>query len=516
LKENSSAREEANLATWREEKTQLREEKTQLREEKILLLKQQERQADVGDRSSSSTWRRPSIAKTVSGASAKDQTEVVSGLYSIIDVPATFKCVQAFDHPTGVHVAASTSIVSEVQRSPHYLPEQLTSGERKLEGEEAMHSRFFSAFHRWWTSLDQNAYPVLWFHEHRLYTLSKIDVIGYFNVQQPEQHLQPAVLIEFVLESTTTFEKKLAQLQAQARNACHVCHSQSLPCFLGVLIDPSSFKFEVHAFVGAEAASLADVMLVRGGRAGLPALLSLLQVWSSHLHSLKLTDALCKPAGHCNQRVRIHQGLRRVLKEYDYRSDVTGRPEVSEHDRRRPPSQELLDAGMLPNATLEISTPSLSVLAYDYIPGSHVACNSAQFVEAGLQLRSLHRMGYVHGDVRESNIVFSDGGNDARLIDFDFCRKQEDRPVYVSNFNTDIDDGKRHPHADSGSPLQFTHDWFALHAVMLLYSPADDDDDDDDEVADQWQSLLTAVHGGHVAEGHSGMSFSLKRSEPCT
>lgn len=76
--------------------------------------------------------------------------------------------------------------------------------------------------------------------------------------------MQPAVLIKFVLESMTTFEKKLTQLQAQARNACHVCYSQSLPRFLCVLIDPSSFKFEVHAFVGAEAASLADVMLVPG------------------------------------------------------------------------------------------------------------------------------------------------------------------------------------------------------------------------------------------------------------
>jgi hypothetical protein len=246
----------------------------------------------TGSRSAPSIWRRPSVAKKVSGASTKDQQEVLSKTYSIIDVPGTFECLQAFYDVASdddVLQTAAASIERAVLRCPEFQSENLSGGAQKLEGEEAMHSRFFSAFHLWWASLDQESHPVLWFHEHRLFTLSKVDAIGFFNIEQPEQHLQPAVLMEFVLETTTPFHKKLAQLQAQARNACHVSHNDLLPHFLGVLFDPSTFKFEVHAFVGAEEKSLADVILVRGNRAQLPALLSLLQTWCSKLRTLPIS-----------------------------------------------------------------------------------------------------------------------------------------------------------------------------------------------------------------------------------
>jgi serine/threonine protein kinase len=58
----------------------------------------------------------------------------------------------------------------------------------------------------------------------------------------------------------------------------------------------------------------------------------------------------------------------------------------------------------------------LLVLSSPRIPGQHYATSVQQLLDAVNELENLHAAGYVHGDIRAYNIIFSDSG--ARLIDF--------------------------------------------------------------------------------------------------
>jgi hypothetical protein len=457
----------------------------------------------VGGQASINTgWDRPPVATKVSGAKLSDQRAFIASGFSIVDIPQLFPCLQAFYavHIDAAHTIAAENIIDVVTSGPQFESKELIAGHAKGEGEVSLHSRFFTAFVQWWSKLEST---VLWFHEHRLYTESQVDMMGFIDVRKPERYMQPTVLVEFVLESTTPFAKKVAQLQAEARNACHVGHKSHPALFLGVLIDPSTIKFELHAFTSADRQSLADVVVVSGGKGDLSRLLALLQTWCSAAHILPAgATALSIPDKPSYKNVRINQGQQLVLKEYDYRSDVITRSKVDPVDRRRALPQSLIAAGVLPNAKLVVSAESVSILQYTHTTGSHTACSAAQFLQVAKQLRRLHELGYVHGDVREANIVFSAGTDAAQLIDFDMCRlADKECELYASNFNVDIDDGARHIEAKPGLRLFPTHDWFGLRAIMKLYTSVQVND---------WKALITSID----SEREPVVSFPCSRSEP--
>ncbi len=83
------------------------------------------------------------------------------------------------------------------------------------------------------------------------------------------------------------------------------------------------------------------------------------------------------------------------------------------------------------------------------------------FTGALVCLRDLHTHGFVHGDVREDNIIFTDDGV-SHLIDFELARKEGTRyPVcYVNTFE------ERHDHAQADAIMKKDHDVYAIKTFM--------------------------------------------------
>jgi hypothetical protein len=453
-------------------------------------------------------WACPPVAKKVSGANASDHQGAITFGFGIVDVPWALPALETYFRND--EEKAADSIFNAVDRPPRYEEAQLKGGHSKLEGEEPMHSRFFSAFHKWWcvTMPDSN---VVWYHEHRLYTTSTIDMVAFFTSDHPVFCLTPAVLIEFTLESTTAFNKKIAQLHSEARNACHVFSDDLLPAFLGILIDPSTFKFEVHAFHGSSNRQLADILLVRGKKQEVGQLLSMLKEWCSKFISLsRRNQFLTARKKQDTSRLRINKQDGIVLKEFDYRSDITCRGVVHPSDRRVPIPAPLRAAGLLPDARLIVDGENVAVLQYTYMAGGHIAMSSIQFVAIAMQLLQMRKLGFVHGDVRESNIIFDDQGNRANLIDYDMCRCEGSK--YISTFNCNIDDGARHPDAIAGGRMEYVHDTFALASIMTLYEV------ESEESRASWHALINLVEGGKL-DNLPQVNVQLVRSklrEECT
>jgi serine/threonine protein kinase len=149
-----------------------------------------------------------------------------------------------------------------------------------------------------------------------------------------------------------------------------------------------------------------------------------------------------------------------------------------------------------------VDGPDVAVLQYKYIPGNHKASSGIQFLRILEQVSFLHKDKFVHGDIRESNIVFA--GNDvATLIDFDLSRKAGQ--PYVSNFNVDINDGKRHESAQPFQPMNYVHDYFALAEVMKLYESKDD--------TTNWQALIRKTAEMKDVNDDDKWNISLSRIE---
>ena len=112
----------------------------------------------------------------------------------------------------------------------------------------------------------------------------------------------------------------------------------------------------------------------------------------------------------------------------------------------------------------------VNILSYPFIPGSHSPPTSAQLRAVLRSVISLHKAGYVHGDIRASNIVFCPSSGSSQLIDFDYCG-EEGKARYPPFFNPIISDGKRHDGASSGALLRKEHDYFALASAFSQFQP---------------------------------------------
>ena len=84
------------------------------------------------------------------------------------------------------------------------------------------------------------------------------------------------------------------------------------------------------------------------------------------------------------------------------------------------PNLDLLNSvGGYSDVLVEEVTSTLSVLKYRYISGDHKPTKLTKFRGVVQMLVKLHDQGYVHGDVRLQNIVFTE--NNSVLIDFDLA-----------------------------------------------------------------------------------------------
>jgi len=130
-------------------------------------------------------------------------------------------------------------------------------------------------------------------------------------------------------------------------------------------------------------------------------------------------------------------------------------------------------------------------LQHPWRRGTHTARWVGQLRTLYTELRVLHRANYVHGDVRNWNLIFDAQENCvAWLLDFDFAKKWGLR--YVLGYNWDLPERQAlAPAPENPAPnMHPRHDLFALGSVMQGYTL----DTDVDEEQAKWASLLALLH----------------------
>lgn len=119
----------------------------------------------------------------------------------------------------------------------------------------------------------------------------------------------------------------------------------------------------------------------------------------------------------------------RVLKTFDYRGC-----DAAEDQRRTIDfNLEYLEG------RVEGQIDDFVLISYPFVHGTHQASTVAQFLQVLEQLHCLHLRGNCHGDIRGSNIVFSNDGQ-SKVIDFDFAGKSGEKR-YPKGYNPKIEDG---------------------------------------------------------------------------
>ncbi len=100
----------------------------------------------------------------------------------------------------------------------------------------------------------------------------------------------------------------------------------------------------------------------------------------------------------------------------------------------------------LPDAEVEDVSKDkrFQCLRYSFRKGQHKPSHKRQFVPLINILVLIHRQGYVHSDIRVTNLIFSSNAKDAWALDFDLAGTVS--TCYPSNFNH-FDISERHQSA---------------------------------------------------------------------
>lgn len=148
-----------------------------------------------------------------------------------------------------------------------------------------------------------------------------------------------------------------------------------------------------------------------------------------------------KPAViHCKER-------NMVLKFYDT-------------DFEQPPKEELLKAVDLPRASLRSLNDRIKILECEYVRGVNYPWNIHQVTALLQKIHQLHSLGFVHGDIRYINLIFTE--DNAYILDLDMAAVENEH--YRSGYNSDIKE--RHPEAMAEQPMKKSHDRYSLHFII--------------------------------------------------
>lgn len=134
--------------------------------------------------------------------------------------------------------------------------------------------------------------------------------------------------------------------------------------------------------------------------------------------------------------------------------------EVIKKNQRQPPPLELLQALGDPyiNWKVEKGPFGMSTLSYDHIDGSSDKPSVKGWLKILKQVKLMHNLGYIHGDLLPRNALFN--GDNGYLIDFDLSRKEGEN--YVAAYNSRDFRCCRHDDAQRNEPMKKDHDLFAL------------------------------------------------------
>ena len=154
----------------------------------------------------------------------------------------------------------------------------------------------------------------------------------------------------------------------------------------------------------------------------------------------------------------------RVFVHNNYRNDqkVVKKIFDTQDDEFLSPNADLMIKCGINEATVESMSidERFVLLSYPHIAGDHSPYRLQQFTGVMKMLQTLHTAGYVHGDVRMKNIVFTK--DSSWLIDFDLAKKEGNFYPLRYNFFAEM----RHPNAKRLLMMRKIHDRYALYLVM--------------------------------------------------
>ena len=103
---------------------------------------------------------------------------------------------------------------------------------------------------------------------------------------------------------------------------------------------------------------------------------------------------------------------------------------------------------------------------YTYIEGDNIPRHLRQFIMIIKTLGEIHKLGYVHGDIRRSNLIFCDDSETAHIIDYDLTAKEG--TLYPVGYNTTAE-CVRHPNAKPSWKMDKIHDRYSLSMIITEY-----------------------------------------------
>lgn len=163
---------------------------------------------------------------------------------------------------------------------------------------------------------------------------------------------------------------------------------------------------------------------------------------------------------------------------------------IDEKNRRWTPSREVLRALGEPYSSWKVEDGpcGIKILVYEFIDGKNRPESQTGWMQVLKQVKVIHSLGFVHGDLLPRNLIFS--GSDGNVIDFDLMREQGQ--PYVSGYNRDFPP-YRHSGAGAGKPMKKEHDFWALVQMSKEYF----------DLPDNWQvenlsGLLSYFEGNQV------------------
>jgi serine/threonine protein kinase len=137
-------------------------------------------------------------------------------------------------------------------------------------------------------------------------------------------------------------------------------------------------------------------------------------------------------------------------------------------------SNELIGFGATPSGSFDklehlfASQGQLQIVETPFEEGAHVCTSSSQAVSLIQELKSLHKKGFSHGDIRAYNCVFSETGS--HLIDFDFGG-HAGTVTYPEGYQTLLQDGTRISDMvlERDRVIYKWHDVYALVKLFLYF-----------------------------------------------
>ena len=130
----------------------------------------------------------------------------------------------------------------------------------------------------------------------------------------------------------------------------------------------------------------------------------------------------------------------------------------------------------------------VKVIAVPFLEGSHICTTTDQAIGMVKWLKNMHGKGYVHGDIRAFNLVFS--RTRSVPIDFDFGG-QEGEVRFPRGYQTLLDDGNR-TGCEAGNLIARKHDFKALKHVLTHLHEFDYDEDWEEKNPKLYQDIGNA------------------------